>query len=256
MRSTTLISIILAGGLLGIEGRPGANAQDGGAFVNVENTLTSQEREQGWRLLFDGKSTAGWRGFKQTEAPAGWQAVDGALTRVSRARDIITVDQFDSFELTLEWKIAEGGNSGIMYHVSEEADATYYTGPEFQILDNARHADGKSPLTSAGSCYALYAPSKDVTRPVGSWNSARIIVNGNRVEHWMNDVRLVEYELHSEDWNRRVAESKFKQWPTFGRTRPGHIALQEHGSQVAYRNIKIRTIGGKAVSGGGARHMQ
>ena len=145
---------------------------------NTGPTAPAATSAADWRPLFDGKSTAGWRGYHQKTAPAGWQAVNGALTRVSGGGDLITVDQFDSFELELEWQIAEGGNSGIMYRVSEEGEEAYYSGPEFQVLDNGRHADGKNPLTSAGSAYGLYAPVKDVTRPIGEWNAARIVHQG------------------------------------------------------------------------------
>ena len=210
--------------------------------VNVENTLTSEERSQGWKLLFDGKTTAGWRGYKQQGMPAGWQVVDNALVRTAGGGDIITTEQYDSFELALEWKISAGGNSGVMYRVSEEGEASYHTGPEVQVLDNHGHRDGKNPLTSAGSCFGLYAPSKDVTKPVGSWNQMRLVVKGNHVEHWLNGDKVVEYELHSPDWKTRVEGSKFKEWPTFGRIPRGHIALQEHGNRVEYRNIKIRPL--------------
>lgn len=208
----------------------------------VHNTLTSQQKAEGWALLFDGKTTEGWRGYKQEKAPGGWQAVDGALTRVEGGGDIISVEQYGSFDLRFEWKVDPGGNSGVMYRVAESGDATYHTGPEYQILDNAAHADGQAALTAAGSCYGLYAPSKDVTRPAGSWNQARIVVRGNHVEHWLNGERIVQYELGSADWQERVAASKFKQWPDFGRLPRGHIALQDHGDRVAYRNIRIRPL--------------
>lgn len=212
------------------------------AIQEPHNVLGSEAHAQGWTLLFDGKSTTGWRGYKQDAAPDGWQAVDGALTRVGGGGDLVTVEQFDSFDLRFDWKVEPGGNSGVMFRVGESAGATYHTGPEFQILDNAAHADGKDSLTSAGSCYGLYAPTKDVTRPAGSWNEARIVVNGNRVEHWMNGERIVEYEIGSPDWEKRIAASKFKQWPDFGRLSRGHIALQDHGDRVAYRNIRIRPL--------------
>jgi hypothetical protein len=111
-----------------------------------------------------------------------------------------------------------------------------------QILDNARHRDGKDPTRSAGACYALYAPTKDVTRPIGSWNTVRLVVDGNRVEHWLNGTKIVEYELSSADWKKRVQESKFKEWPNFGRVPKGHIVLQDHGNRVEFRNIRIRPI--------------
>ena len=195
-----------------------------------------------WRTLFDGRSLEAWRGFKKDSVPAGWQVVDGALTRVGEAGDLITRDQFGNFELTLEWKVAEGGNSGIMFRVAETADATYETGPEMQVLDDARHKDGESRLTAAGSAYGLYAAPAGVVKPAGQWNAVRIVVRGNHVEHWLNGTKVVEYELGSPDWEARVRNSKFKQWPGYGRAASGHIALQDHGDRVAYRDIKVRTL--------------
>lgn len=206
------------------------------------NTLTEQERAAGWRLLFDGKTTAGWRGFRKTDMPAGWQAVDGALTRVASAGDIVTVDEFASFELAFEWKIAPGGNSGVFFHVTEDVEAVWHSGPEYQILDNAAHKDGLTPDTSAGADYALHAPTRDASKPAGSWNHGRIIVRGSHVEHWLNGEKIVEYELGSSDWTARVAKSKFNVYPGFGRAPKGRIAIQDHGDAVAYRNIKIRTF--------------
>lgn len=204
------------------------------------NTLTAAERAAGWRLLFDGRTAAGWRGFRQTSMPAGWQVVDGALTRVGGGGDIVTVGDFADFELALEWRIAPAGNSGIMYRVSEAEDATHFTGPEMQVLDNAGHADGRSPFSSAGACYGLYAPSADVTRPVGSWNEVRIVAIGPRIEHWLNGTRIVEYEIGSADWLMRLQASPFRDLPRYGREARGRIALQDHGDRVAYRSVKIR----------------
>jgi hypothetical protein len=206
------------------------------------NTLTSDERAAGWRLLFDGRTTAGWRGFRQSGVPAGWQVVDGALTRVAGGGDLITLAQFANFELALEWQIAAGGNSGIMYRVSEAADAPHLTGPEMQVLDNAGHPDGRSPLSSAGACYGLYPPSQDVTRPIGAWNEVRLIANGNHVEHWLNGVKIVEYDVGSEDWLARLQSSPYRDVPGYGRQPSGHVAVQDHGDRVAYRSIKIRPL--------------
>ena len=206
------------------------------------NTLSPAERAAGWRLLFDGRTTSGWRGFKQSSMPGGWQAVDDALTRVTGGGDIITIDQFTNFELALEWQVAPGGNSGIMFRVTEAADATYLTGPEMQVLDNAGHPDGASPLTSAGACYGLYPPSSNVARPGGSWNAVRLIANGTHVEHWLNGVKIVEYELFSADWLARFRASPHRDAPLYGREPRGYIALQDHGDRVAYRNIKIRVL--------------
>jgi hypothetical protein len=206
------------------------------------NTLTEAEVRDGWRFLFDGETLKGWRAFKAETPPAGWKAIDGALVREEGGGDIMTAEQFDNFELRLEWKISKNGNSGIMFRVTQDGGQTYETGPEFQVLDNAGHKDGGNSLTSAGSNYALHPPVRDVTRPVGEWNDVRLIVNGAHVEHWMNGVKLLEYELWSDDWNERVKASKFNKMPHYGRAKRGHIVLQEHGNLVWYRNIRIKPL--------------
>jgi hypothetical protein len=195
-----------------------------------------------WRILFDGRSLDQWRGYKSDRVPAGWQPVDGALTRVGAAGDLITRDVFGDFELELEWMVVEGGNSGIMYRVTEEAAETYQTGPEMQVLDDARHPDGGSRLTAAGAVYGLYPAPAGVVKPAGEWNAVRIVVQGNHVEHWLNGIEVATYELGSPDWMARVAGSKFRRWPGYGRAAAGHIALQDHGDRVAYRSIRIRTL--------------
>jgi hypothetical protein len=210
------------------------------------NSLTDAEKAAGWKLLFDGKTTAGWRAYKKDKCPPGWQVADGTLDRVNKAGDLITVDQYASFELVIDWRISRKGNSGVMYHVTEEEDRSAKTGPEVQILDNI---EGEDPQR-AGWCYALYAPPidpkagkpLDTTKPVGQWNTMRILVDGPHVEHWMNGVKYVEYELWSDDWNQRVAKTKFAAWPRFGKAKTGYIALQDHGGEVAFRNVKIRVI--------------
>ncbi len=197
-----------------------------------------------WQQLLDGDAGRFWRGYRQADLPAGWQMVDGALTRVAQAGDIVSREEFQDFELELEWKISPGGNSGIFFHVVEDSalNAVYLTGPEVQVLDNAGHADGRNALTSAGSNFALHAPTRDVTRPVGEWNRVRLVVQGPRVEHWLNGEKIVEYELWSDDWKQRVQASKFRDMPRYGLARRGHIALQDHGDWVAYRNIRIRRL--------------
>ncbi|HKB52759.1 MAG TPA: DUF1080 domain-containing protein [Ramlibacter sp.] len=207
-----------------------------------DNTLTSAEHAAGWRLLFDGKTTDGWRGYRMDSVPVGWRVVDGALTRVAGGDDILTREAFANFMLELDWNIAPGGNSGILYRVTEEYDEPYWSGPEMQVLDDARHPDGQSPLTSAGSNYALYPSPRGIVKPPGEWNHVRIVVNGNHVEHWLNGQRVVEYELGSPDWVARVAQSKFAKYRDFGRAPAGYIDLQEHGARVAYKNIKIRVL--------------
>jgi len=225
-------------GALTLSGPRPAQAQEAPAL----NTLTPAEKSEGWKLLFDGRSLKGWRGFQKKKPPAGWAVVDGAITRVDGGGDLITAKQFSDFELSLDWNISEGGNSGIMFRVTEGSEASYETGPEMQVLDDARHADGHNRLTSAGSAYGLYAAPAGIVRPAGEWNHVRLIVRGKHVEQWLNGNKVVEYELQSPEWEAKVAGSKFRQWPGYGRARKGYIALQDHGDRVAYRNIKLREL--------------
>jgi hypothetical protein len=172
--------------------------------------------------------------------PAGWQVVEGTLKRMAPAGDIVTAEQFADFELRLEFMVQDSGNSGIMYRVSEEGAESYHTGPEMQVLDDAGHPDARNRLTAAGSCYALYPSPPGIVRPARQWNDVRLVVRGAHVEHWLNGVKVVEYELWSDEWRARVAASKFREWPAFGMSRRGHIVLQDHTDLVAYRNIRIR----------------
>jgi len=206
------------------------------------NSLSESERGDGWELLFDGATTTGWRGYKQSACPSGWQAQDGALTRVSEAGDIVTVEEFQDFMLDFEWRVAPGANSGVMFRVGEERDYPWESGPEFQILDNGAHQDGLDPLSSAGANYAMHAPERDVTKPPGAWNLARLVVSGPHVEHWLNGVKLLEYELWSDDWKQRVSQCKWKDRPDYGSRASGRIALQDHGDWVAFRNIKLKRL--------------
>ena len=218
-------------------GMPG----EGDAAQQEHNTLTAAERAEGWQLLFDGETTDRWRGFRRQDMP-GWMVEEGELRRVGGGGDIVTTEQFDDFELKVDWKVQAGGNSGIMFRVSEEWDRTWKTGPEMQVLDDERHRDGRRPITSAGSNYALHAAAEGAVRPAEAWNEARILVNGGHVEHWLNGVKVVEYELWSDEWDELVAASKWDTLSGYGRQRRGHIALQDHGDWVAYRNIKIRPL--------------
>lgn len=211
------------------------------------NTLTDHERQAGWRLLSNGKTTEGWRGYKMNTMPAGWKVIDGVLVRVHGGAggkgagggdDICTIEDFENFELQLEWKIVAGGNSGILYRVSEEPITAWHYAPEVQILDNTAHPT-RDRRQLAGACYDLYEPSQDVTNPPGQWNHVRIVVNAAHVEHWMNGVKVVEYELWSPDWNQRVANSKFNIYPKFGTFKQGPICLQDHSDRIEFRNIKI-----------------
>jgi hypothetical protein len=210
-----------------------------GDAAPTPNALTAEQTADGWRLLFDGQTTDGWRGYGRSDMPDGWQVVDGALTRVAPAGDIITEDTFRDFELALEWSVEPGGNSGIFHRAIEGDGPIYMFAPEMQILDDEAHPDGGSRLTAAGADYGLYPAPAGVVRPAGEWNAVRIRVEGNQVTYWLNDQRIVDYELHSPDWEARVAASKFAEWPDFGRAPEGHIGLQDHGDRVAFRSIRI-----------------
>jgi hypothetical protein len=208
----------------------------------ADNTLTPEEKKQGWKLLFDGKTTEGWRGWKKEKMPDGWAVIDGMLTRTKGGGDVITVDQYENFELRVDWRLAAGGNSGIMYLVQETDHAPYETGPEYQLLDDAKHGIAKTDLTATGACYALYAPKVDAGKPIGEWNRTKIVYNHKKVEHWLNDQKIVECEIGSADWNEKVNKSKFKAWPNFAKAAKGHIDLQDHGGKVEFKNIKIRVL--------------
>jgi hypothetical protein len=210
--------------------------------TTAHNALTAEEQQAGWRLLFDGNSLDGWRSYHASGLPAGWQVDDGTLHRAGRGGDIVTVDSFADFELSLEWKVAVGGNSGIFYRAAPGEKQIYFSAPEMQVLDDARHRDGGDPLTSAGAAYGLYPAPRGVVHAAGEWNSARIRVEGGHVEHWLNGQKLLEYTLGSDDWKARVAKSKFAGWPAYGRASTGHIGLQDHGDPVWYRDIKIRVL--------------
>lgn len=197
----------------------------------------------GWRTLFDGKSLAAFRGYKLDTMPSGWSIVDGTLTKSGTVVDLLTRDKFANFELSFDWKLGPGGNSGVMYRVTEEYDHPYWSGPEYQLLDDAGHPDGKSRLTAAGSDYALYPAPAGVVKPANQWNSSLLVLNGNHVQHWMNGQKLLEYDLLSPDWEAKVKASKFGAWPNYGRAKTGYIAIQgDHDGVLSLRNIKIREL--------------
>jgi hypothetical protein len=215
------------------------------------NTLTDAEKAAGWKLLFDGQSFTGWHNFKQDGVRLGWQVKDGSLVCADphNAGDIVTTDKFDWFELQLDYNISEAGNSGIMFHVTNDGGAVWATGPEFQLEDNEKAVD----KIRCGWLYALYQPpidpktgkTLDSTKPVGQWNHVRLVISPEKCVHEINGVKYFEYVLGSDDFNARVAKSKFAKMPSFAKAASGFIALQgDHGS-VSFRNIKVLPLAAK-----------
>ena len=208
------------------------------------NALSPEEMAAGFELLFDGKNIEKWRKYRGEGVPKGWQVADQALVFIPglEGGDLTTKEQYGDFELRLDWRVQAGGNSGIMLRSRETRGASYETATECQVLDDAKHKDGKNPLTSAGSAYGLYAPAKKMVNPANTWNHLRVIYKGAHVEHWLNGVKIVEYEVGSPDFLERLGKSKFKGWPEYAKYTSGHIVLQDHGDLVAYKNIRIRKL--------------
>jgi hypothetical protein len=209
----------------------------------ISNPVSRGRTDSNWRVLFDGTSLSQWRGYKDEAVPAGWRIADGALVKDGSVGDLMTRAQFGDFELELEWRIGDGGNSGIFYRGTQEYDHIYWSAPEYQLLDDVKGADNKTRLTCAGAVYAIYPSPPGHLKPVGQWNRARIVARGAHVEHWLNDFKLVEYELWSRDWEAKVKASKFAVYPNFGRAKRGYIALQgDHDGSLGFRNIKLREV--------------
>jgi hypothetical protein len=197
----------------------------------------------GWHVLFDGKITQDFRGWRSEGFPAGWQVVDGALTKDGPVDELITRKQYGNFELELDWKIGQSGNSGVFYRGTREYDHIYWSAPEYQLLDDANAPDGKSRLTAAASAYAIYPAPEGIVKPFGEWNTTRIVVQGTHVEHWLNGQKVVAYDLESADWKARVAMSKFSKYPNYGLAKKGLIGIQgDHPGSLALRHIRIREL--------------
>ncbi|HTL29335.1 MAG TPA: DUF1080 domain-containing protein [Tepidisphaeraceae bacterium] len=205
------------------------------------NTLSRSEQKHGFQLLFDGRNLDQWRSFKKPDVK-GWAIEGDNLICTGGGGDLLTREEFRSFELLCEWKIPPKGNSGIIYRCDESGGATWHTGIEYQLWDHSQSPDKWHALNATAACYDLYRPSQQADRPPGQWNTTRILLDGNHLEHWLNGKKVVDCEIGSDDWNARVAKSKFATHKNWGQLERGHIALQEHGGETAFRNIKIRVI--------------
>ncbi|MCH7904761.1 MAG: DUF1080 domain-containing protein [Armatimonadetes bacterium] len=206
------------------------------------NKLTADEMAAGFELLFDGKSLANFKGYNRDDVPTSWSASGGELvfTPGSDRGDLSTVRKFTDFDLRVEFKISAGGNSGIKILVAEDGGEDSPIGPEFQIIDDTAYELAANQMTGAN--YDMHAPVRDAHRPAGQWNKARILKRGNSVEHWLNGFKIVEYELHSEDWVKRRAASKYSEMPSYAKDDMGYICFQDHGTRVWFRNMRIRRL--------------
>ncbi len=210
-----------------------------------DNVLTEKEKKEGWVLLFDGTTMNGWRTYKNQQTD-DWDVKNGEMyckmEGVTKRADMITTKTYENFELQIDWKIAPKENSGIIYMVTEENGATYESGPEYQLIDDLGYPEKISDKQLSGANYDMQAPNAKVAKPAGEYNHAKIIVNKGHVEHWLNGTKVVEYKLWSPEWEKQKANSKWKDVKPYGMSKSGHIALQDHGGGVAFKNIKLRPL--------------
>ena len=264
--------------LVGCRTAPVEQSSPATARAAEPNQLTAAERSAGWRLLFDGRSLAGWRGLGYPGVPEGhWTVEDDAIKKVATSKvapgsdgrrpaggDLMTEATFRDFELAWEWKISAGGNSGLKYNVSEELSGGQPSnalrpstgtsgvshsaiGFEYQMLDDDRHSDGRLATHRSGALYDLLTPNdRKRLKPVGEWNHSRVVFVGHHGEHWLNGEKVVEYELGSRAMDSALTASKFRSMPWFAQRRAGHVVLQDHGDEVWVRSVKIREVGGGA----------
>jgi hypothetical protein len=218
------------------------------ALIAFQPAESVAQKKGKWVSLFDGKSFDGWKKWKGGDI-SKWKVEDGAMVLTEKGGgDLLTVNQYDNFELEMEWKISEGGNSGVMYHVQEGEKycCPYSTGPEIQVLDDAKHPDsfaGKEGNHKSGSLYDMLPPNDlKAVKPAGEWNKMRLVINNGKGESWLNGKKVVDFPTKGAEWDAMVAKSKFKTWQGFGNQGKGSIALQDHGDKVWYRNIRIREL--------------
>jgi hypothetical protein len=218
------------------------------APVTSAATLTEAQKAEGWKLLFDGQTTNGWRFYKDRPNDT-WEVADGTLhckpfvDGVENKRsDIMTTEQYENFELAFDWKISPQGNSGVMFRVSEEFEQPYHSGPEYQVIDNVGYPGDLKENQFTAANYDMHTVPDAKPNPIGEWNTSKLVVNGNHVEHWLNGTKVLEYELNSDDWKKRKAGSKWKDAKGYGQAKAGHIAFQDHNHEVWYKNIMIKAL--------------
>ncbi len=219
--------------------------------VPVLPQLTEQQKADGWKLLFDGQTTNGWQIFKARKNNT-WEAVNGTLHAKAikegvqgvgdERSDIMTTGEYGNFELTFDWKISAEGNSGVIFRATEEFEQPFLSGPEFQIIDDKGYPGKLKDTQHSGANYDMHVATNATTNPAGEWNSSKIVANGNHIEHWLNGSKVLEYELGSANWKKRKEDSKWKDAVGYGLAKKGHIDLQDHGSEVWFKNILIKEI--------------
>ncbi|GAA4314749.1 DUF1080 domain-containing protein [Compostibacter hankyongensis] len=259
-KKTLFIALLLTGGALA-SCQPGSGSASGNGDDTTaqaagdasaasaaagQNQLSDQEKSDGWQLLFNGQNLDGWRGYKNG-ATTAWEAMNGTLhcdghKKDAPAVDLITNDEYQSFELSLAWKISPASNSGIMFHVNEKYPTSSVSGPEFQIIDDEGWPGKLEDWQHTGCNYAMQLPTSRPVKAVGEWNTTRIVVNGAHVEHWLNGEKILEYEMWSPEWEKQKASGKWKDHPEYGMSKSGHIALQYHGGDVWFRDIKLKKL--------------
>ncbi len=210
--------------------------------------LTEQQKADRWKILFDGKTMEGWRTYKGKENNS-WEVIDGTLhckpfiaDKTEKRSDIMTVDQYESFELTFDFKISEQGNSGVIFHATEEFDQPYASGPEYQIVDDIGYPGDVLEVRLTGANFDMQATTTKNLNPAGEWNQGKLLVKNNHVEHWLNGDKILEYNLHSPAWKTLVAKSKWKDFPGYGQSKKGYIDLQDHSNEVWFKNILIKVF--------------
>jgi len=210
-----------------------------------DNTLSKKEKKEGWVLLFDGTTMTGWRSYKNKEQE-GWSVKDGELyckaEGVTKRADLITNSKYENYELQIDWKISPKKNSGIIYMATEENGASYESGPEYQLIDDTGYPAKLQDKQLSGANYDMHAPSSKTVKPAGEYNHTKIVINKGHVEHWLNGTKVVEYELWTPEWEQTKAKSKWKDVKPYGMSKSGHIALQDHGGGIAFKNIKLKAL--------------
>jgi hypothetical protein len=214
----------------------------------ADNRLTKTDESNGWKLLFDGQTMTGWRTYQNKPADS-WTVNNGTLyckgsttDKSDRRADLMTTGQYENFDLELDWKLAPQGNSGIIYLVTEDYPAAYQSGPEYQLIDDVNFPEKLEDWQRTGANYAMNPPSVAASKPAGEWNHTRIVVNNGHVEHWLNGKKVVDYQLWTDEWKNKKSTGKWKDAPGYGGAKKGYIALQDHGSEAWFKNIRVKEL--------------